>query len=208
MSTYGKIKQRVSDEMKRGELSISSTAVAQSVIDAINHFKNRRFWFNTGFEEVTTTPDTPTLGSAVTGILKIDSVKAKIGTRDYPLRPMSYLEMERIDSGQWAGYPEYYSHYNDNIRLYPIPNATYSVAVSYVKDLSEITLSSTAQATNEWVDDCEAMIRKRAKGELFENELRNSAEADKMYMSAEREYRELNKLTIGRQAGVVRATKF
>jgi len=36
MSTYGKIKTRISKEMKRGELSVSSTAVAQSVIDSIN----------------------------------------------------------------------------------------------------------------------------------------------------------------------------
>ena len=72
MSDYGKIKSRISREMKRGELSVSSTAVAQSVIDAINHFAKRRFWFNTGYEEVVTTPDTATIGSAVTGIIKID----------------------------------------------------------------------------------------------------------------------------------------
>ena len=97
MSDYGKIKSRISREMKRGELSVSSTAVAQSVIDAINHFSKRRFWFNTGFEEVVTTPDTATIGSAVTGIIKIDSMKAAIGNRDYPLSPMTYREMERIE---------------------------------------------------------------------------------------------------------------
>ena len=208
MSDYGKIKSRISREMKRGELSVSSTAVAQSVIDAINHFAKRRFWFNTGYEEVVTTPDTATIGSAVTGIIKIDSMKAAIGNRDYPLSPMTYREMERIDSGQWAGYPEYYAHYNNNIRLYPIPNATYTVKVSYIKELTDVTLSSVATSTNEWVDDCESMIRKRAKGELFENELRNVQEAQMMFQSAEQEYKELKRQTDGRQSGRVKATTF
>jgi hypothetical protein len=116
--------------------------------------------------------------------------------------------MERIDSGQWAGYPEYYAHYNNNIRLYPIPNATYTVKVSYIKELTDVTLSSVATSTNEWVDDCESMIRKRAKGELFENELRNVQEAQMMFQSAEQEYKELKRQTDGRQSGRVKATTF
>ena len=97
---------------------------------------------------------------------------------------------------------------NNNIRLYPIPNATYTVKVSYIKKLTDVTLSSVATSTNEWVDDCELMIRKRAKGELFENELRNVQEAQMMYQSAEQEYKELKRQTDGRQSGYVKATTF
>ncbi len=206
--TFGLIKQRVSDEMKRGELSVSATAVGQSVIDAIKHFEKKRFWFNTGLDTVVTAADTPTIGSAIVGILQIDSMKAVIGNRDYPLTKMSYAEMERIDSGQWAGYPEYYAFYNDKIRLYPIPNAVYSIKVSYLKTITDVSLDATAAATNEWVDDCEAMIRKRAKGELFQNELRNHNEASIMFAAAQDEYIELKRTTDGRQAGHVVPTKF
>ena len=52
------------------------------------------------------------------------------------------------------------------------------------------------------------MIRKRAKGELFENELRNVQEAQIMFQSAELEYKELKRQTDGRQSGYVKATTF
>ena len=52
------------------------------------------------------------------------------------------------------------------------------------------------------------MIRKRAKGELFENELRNVQEAQMMFQSAEQEYKELKRQTDGRQSGRVKATTF
>ena len=122
--TYGAIQARVSGEMKRGELSVSSTAVQNSVIDAINHFELRRMWFNHGFSNtIVTVADAPTLPSSPVGIVKIDSFKISIGNRNYPITPMSFRQMDRIDSGQWSGYPEYYAHYRDALRLYPIPNA-------------------------------------------------------------------------------------
>ena len=74
--------------------------------------------------------------------------------------------------------------------------------------LTSVTVSSTANATNEWVEECELMIRKRAKGELFQNELRNKEEAAYWFVEAEREYRELIRQNIGRRAGYVRPTTF
>ena len=207
--TFGAIKQRVSDEMKRGELSVSSTAVQQSVIDAIRYFETRRTWFNEAVDAtITTTPDAATLSSIPTGIVKIDSFTLSINSNKYALEVMDYKTMDTMDTGQWSGYPEYYTFYADKIRLYPPPNATYTATISFIKRLDEVTISATANASNAWVVEAESVIRKRAKGELFQNELRNYQEAKYWFEQAELEFRTLTRQNVGRRSGYIVATKF
>ncbi len=194
--------------MKRGELSVSSTAVGQAVIDAIRHFETRHMWFNEKQITAVTTPNTATLSVSVAAMIKIDSLNVAYSGRKYYLDAMNHTSMDQIDTGQYTGYPQFYAWYADKIRMYPPPNATYTVTISYIQRLPEVTLSSPASATNGWVNEAELMIRKRAKGELFANELRNAQEAAYWFQQAEDEYKAANKVTVGRQSGKIKPTKF
>ena len=44
--TFGAMKARISNEMKRGELSASATAVQDSILSAIKYLERRRFTWN------------------------------------------------------------------------------------------------------------------------------------------------------------------
>lgn len=209
--TFGTLKARVASEMKRGELTASATAVASAIITSIDYFKRRRFpWnefavTNAGVSQ----PDVVdvTLSTSYR-VITIDSLKIRIGTRDYPLEPDIFRRIDRVDSGQWAGYPEVYSFHHDRIRLYPIPNASYTVAVAGIWDLSDISADASASATNGWTGQGENMIRLRAKGNLFRDELREFAVAREFFSEAERAADEIHRETQGRHRARLVPTQF
>jgi hypothetical protein len=140
--TFGTLRSRVSSEMKRGELTADATAVATAIITAIDYFKRRRFpWneFAVTNAGVTVPDQTDVTLSTSSRVITIDSLKIHIGQRDYPLTPTPFRSIDAVDSGQWAGYPEMYSFHHDMIRLYPIPNASYTIAVAGIWDLTELS---------------------------------------------------------------------
>ena len=180
MTTLGTMRTRIAREMRRGDLTASSTAIAAAVLSAIQFYENERFFF-TEFHENTVTASASVSYVALTVLsvrpVTLDSVKAVIGQRDYPLLERNWSELERIDSGQWYGYPDYYALHGEEIRLYPPPNSNYTLKVSGVKTLPEISVSASASATNAWMTDGEEMIRLKAKALLFRDEVRAPEQA-------------------------------
>jgi len=216
MSTFGVMKARIAQEMKRGELTASATAVQASVLSAIEFFKRRRFHFNEFNDALLTASASATyvtLSRLATdsGIRPIifDSIKAVIGTRDYPLTARNWREIDSVDAGQWYGYPEWYAIHSEKIRLYPPPNQAYVLRISGVKDLIEVTAGAAAGVTNAWTNDAEEMIRCKAKSTLFRDELRNMQMAGIFESEAERVYKELLKeVTAKTSAGRIRPTNW
>lgn len=190
---YGTMKQRIADEMRRGDLTACATVVASAVISAIEYFKRRRFYWNEFVDKTFSTSASVTAISLSADVIQVDTVKVRVSNRDYPLEPMTWKEMDAIDSGQFFGYPDYYAIHSGKIRFYPPPLGNYLVRMSGVQELSEVTLDATANATNAWVDtvDGEAMIRAKAKAYLFRDFLRDHAQARVFDQQAELEAREI-----------------
>ena len=216
MSTFGVMKARVAAEMKRGELTASATAVQAAVLSAIEFFKRRRFYFNEFNDALLTASASATYvtlsrlvsDSSIRPII-FDSIKAVIGTRDYPLTARNWKEIDSIDAGQWYGYPEWYAIHAEKIRLYPPPNQAYVLRISGVKDLIEVTAGAAAGVTNAWTNDAEEMIRCKAKSTLFRDELRNMQMAGIFESEAERVYKELLKeVTAKTSSGRIRPTNW
>lgn len=200
--TFGAIKARISDEMKRGELSASATAVQNSVLDAIKFFEGRRFPFNE-FIDATHTTTSGTYAVTITATLRIvnlDAVKVTVNNRLYALTPRTWQELESIDSGQWTGYPDYYARYDEDLlRLYPTPNGTYTVTLSGTRKLETVSAGASASASNAWTGVAEEAVRLHAKGTLFRDQLRAPELAGAMFQEAERWMREYRK-TAGQYA--------
>lgn len=195
--TFGLIKARIADEMKRGDLTACATAVAQAVVSAISFYSRRRFYFNEFVDTTYTHSASQTYVSLSSDVIQIDSMKAVISSRDYPLSLMGWKEMDSVDSGQFFGYPDFYAIKANRVRLYPPPNQDYVIRTSGVKELPEVSLNATANATNAWVDtsDAEGIIRNKAKAYLFRDHLRNHQQAQVFDAQAEREASELSRET-------------
>ena len=163
MATLGSMLRDIVDELPRGDSSI--TAIAQAkLLNAIDFYTTDRFWFN---EKQTTLTTTPSLAyySWPADLLEIDSVLAteSAGTK-YELTPITYQEMNAFDAGNSYGQPCWYSTYNKQFRLYPVPDATYTIIVSH--QYSPATLSATTDS-NAWTVEAEALIRSRALKNLY-----------------------------------------
>lgn len=210
MSDFQTMKARIADEMKRGEITACATAVGRAVISAIQFFETERFEWNEFRDEThTTTQDDPYMSiTATLRIVSLDSVKVVIGSRDYPLTEWNWHAMEAIDSGQWAGYPENYAWYAEQIRFYPIPNNAYTVKLAGIRRLNEISLSAVGTASNGWMVNGEEMVRLQAKAVLFRDEVRAPTTAAAMFTEAERAKRRARRTITAKQGSRVRPMYF
>ena len=204
MSTFGVMKQRISDEMKRGDLSLSSTAVQSSILSAIAHLERRRFWFNELTETVVSASSSATYVSLPATLLMVDSVRVTVGSRDYALSERPWGWINDVDSGQYYGYPDYFALKADQMRLYPPPNQDMPLTISGIQKLTEVSAAATADATNAWMTDGEELVRLIAKGMLFRDEVRNPQMAEYYRSEGERMMRELNRQTTNKASGRIR----
>ena len=192
MSTRRNMARRIVSELHRGDLTASSSTVLDAIQTAREQWETTRFAFNERTNDsIVTTKDEPFLSSVPSDIIYIDSLKITISTRDYPLAKRDYAYIDWIDSGQWAGYPEIFCWYKGQIRMYPIPNASYTATFSYLARLPE-TSSSSSDA---WTNEAEKIIRSQAKAEIYTHFLMNDQRAAAMAQEAYRAYLRLNKET-------------
>lgn len=182
MATYGAVVNRVIEELPRSDSSI--TAVVQAaLLTAADFYTNERFWFN---EKQTTLTTSSSLAYYAwpSDLIETDSVLCtdSAGTK-YELEPVSFQEMNAFDPGNAYGQPCYYSTYNKQFRLYPVPDATYTIIVSH--QYAPATLSASTD-TNPWTTEAEALIRARTLKYLAGVRFKDY-EAAKVYEEMERQ---------------------
>ena len=157
MATYGAVVNRIVEELPRSDSSITAI-VSTALLTAVEFYTNDRFWFN---EKQTTLTTSSSLAyySWPADLIETDSVICtdSAGTK-YELTPISYQEMNAFDAGNSFGQPYWYSTYNKQFRLYPVPDATYTIIVSH--QYSPASLSATTDS-NAWTTEAEALIRAR-----------------------------------------------
>jgi hypothetical protein len=82
------------------------------------------------------------------------------GSNKVRLRGVDNRSIDDMQDGTVTGEPEMYSRYANKIRLYPIPNATYTITMSHVYKLDVL---SDDGDSNAWTDECEELTRQAAK---------------------------------------------
>lgn len=208
--TYGSMQNRIADELGgRTDLLTPSTGMTTAPIplaiqDAIKFYDNERFYFN---EYRTAGAFTTVLGQEfytssdwadIATITHIDKMSILISGNRFWMWGKTAQELEDISMNtSWVGQPVLYSYYNEQIRLYPIPDNAYPVNVLATKTFAELVNSSD---TNPWVNDAEAMIRGRAKYYLFRDTLQDVASAAIAAKAADEEYKSLKGETFKRGA--------
>ena len=163
MSDYATLVNRVLDDIDRQG---SLTSQAQSAIQtAIDHYEGTRFYFNQ--ERATAqTVNGQEFFPLPTDVLDIDVLSITVNGYTYKLDRRTYETLEDwfVQANTYLGYPSDYAIYNQQIRLYPVPNADgYTLTLSYAKRLD--TLENDADE-NEWTGVAEELIRSRADADI------------------------------------------
>jgi hypothetical protein len=185
MPALDDLKARIAEEIDRTD---ATTPIARAITTAIAAYKATRFAFNEVEGDLTTVDGTDsysTLTGLPTGILTIDTARiATTPTNRYLLWPVTWQRIDAVDvSGTHKGQPIWFAWYAENLRLYPTPDAAYTVNLRFLGEMTEET----------WATRAEALIRTRAKKELYLHYLFDAGMAATMQQIEEQELRALKR---------------
>ena len=167
MPTFGQMVGRIREDIDRG--SSYDARIKQAVVDAIRFYRSKRLTFNSKRARAVTQPGQELYP------LPLDWIEADFlrledrGFRD-PLREVTYDWME--DEGRAdaiSGRPTTFAVQNGELRLYPIPDRSYTLALSFLYDLRSVSISASDDVTNAWTDEAEELVRKHAMSDLYVN---------------------------------------
>lgn len=211
IGTFGALLDRLEDELRDTTIN---TQLREFVRTAIGELEYERFYFN---EErslsFTASTNAEFYGAAdlaaIPNLLKIDSMRIAVSNQYYPLRRRDWSWMENVSqTATQTGTPTDYAYYNQRLRLWPIPNAKYTVQIASVVRL--ITLSATTDA-NAWVTEQlpEAIIRSRTKAHVWAHLKRDPGQAAFFNQIADTHLSQLRMTTTKRlSSGSFRPWKF
>lgn len=185
MSTYGTMQARIADEISRSDLSTQIQAAIQS---AIAHYGKEPFYFNEQQATAPTVADQEYYDMPA-DIVEMQTLSIVVNSSKYVLNPRPFEWVEAISiTSTTTGQPTDFTIFRQKFRLYPIPNAVYTLYIAYIRTLPTLAVSAD---TNAWMVTAEEMIRGRAKWDLHNNLTRNAIEAEKAKSLEMTAYRQL-----------------
>jgi len=165
MSTFGTMVERIREDIDRG--SDFDNRIKRSICDAIVYYSGRRLGFNIKRSRALIVSGME-LVSLPTDWVEADYLRLEDDGHRVPIDEVSYTNIEeRRESDQDRGEPEVYAIQHRELRLYPIPDHSYTLVFSFQFQLSNVSVSASDGATNGWMTEAEQPIRKWAQGDLL-----------------------------------------
>lgn len=164
MATYRSVRNNILTDLFRvGTLTAQANTAIQ---DAVKFYEGEPFWFN----ETRATASTVS-AQAFYGVpydfVELVSLTITINGSTHRLlnKPYEYIEERHESDDSSLGYPQVYAIYDEQIRLWPIPNSSaWSLTFSYIRRFDDLEDEGD---TNVWTNEAEALIRARAEGYLL-----------------------------------------
>ena len=160
--TYGAIKTRIADEIADSTLT---SQIILAIESAIKFYERKEFWFNSKTGTFVTVAAQEYYAAAansdIPSLIKINNpIKVTSSGYKYDVDIVPFAEIDVAQDGTKTGRPECAAYFNEQIRLYPIPDAVYTFTMAYQYRLTDLSADADENA---WTDDAEELIRQRAK---------------------------------------------
>jgi hypothetical protein len=166
----GTMVTRIGEELGRSDLATSVlnptvSPIQNAIQSAILQYEHERFFFNEARATASTTAPVAGVGTSAyalpTDCLELDTLSITSNGSRYELDVGRWSDVDAwIGITTGFGLPRLYAIYEDQLWVYPVPDAVYTMTLAYLKKLS--ALSATTD-TNAWMVEAEALIRTRAK---------------------------------------------
>jgi hypothetical protein len=157
MATIQQARANIADYLSRADIdSVIFTAIQR----AVEYYGRLPFFFNeaTTAASLTTSSSQSAYNVPDDFIEDLNLVINYNGSR-YKIPKRDHQFITSIDVSNIYGQPSFYSIYNGQIHYYPVPNASHTVSLTYIKRLA--TLSASAD-TNAFLTDANDLIEARA----------------------------------------------
>lgn len=168
MSTLGTMVGRIRTDLNRG--ADHDDRIKLAIEDAIKFYRARRLGFNMKRATSSTTAGQEYYGLPA-DFLEVDSLRL-LETSNYYERLTEVTFAWIDDHNNYQDFrttPEKFAIQNRELRLYPIPDDGYTIQMSYMYDLTNVSASASDGATNAWLTEGEQLIRQHATADLLEN---------------------------------------
>jgi hypothetical protein len=169
MATLGAMKTQIARQL--GNRADQTAGIAQAISEAVSEYQSRRFRFNQASDTFQTvagteyyaTPDIPA------DIAEIDSIRISAGGLKTTVQPVAFAWVEEISTNASSrGRPSKYAWRADQIRLYPIPDAVYTLTIEYVQ---QIGVPAADGDSNIWTNQAYDLICASATKRVMSREL-------------------------------------
>jgi hypothetical protein len=158
MATFAAMEARIIAELHRDDVA---GVVDDYINDAIAHYQRYRFWFNEK-KAVTVTIAGTEVYNWPTDLVELDSLVITVNSTFYPLRQVAPRDIDEMYCNTThRGSPDSFAMYQKQYRLYPTPDAAYTLTQYYLFTLPAENTGSTASTV--WTTEAEELIRTRAK---------------------------------------------
>lgn len=194
MATFREVRNSILSDLNRTAANDLTAAAETEIRTAIAFYEKRRFWFLEA-RATTVTQAGQEYYVLPEDFRDDDSLVIAIDTFTYPLEKRSYEQIEHWADSNTRGQPTDYAIYDQQIRLYPKPDDAYTLTLSYVKQLSDL---SNEDHTNEWMVEGEGLIRSRVEWTLFARKVKDFDAAQAAKVLEEEELSQHEKLTRAR----------
>lgn len=182
MSTLGALKSRIADDIARSDLA---TQIGEAITDAITYYSEARFFFNeTRSSTFATVADQSTYSVVDDADIPLWLDLEEVWLTDssgeaYNLRRVDWAGIEGIlDNSAASGRPYSYAYGESSFRLYPIPDAVYTVRPIGV--IEKAAPAGDDETGNVWMTKAFELIRCRAKWYLYGHVIRDYQHAQAM----------------------------
>ena len=173
MATYLDMQTRIADEMLNEPITTAQIKLA--IQGAINDWSNEQFYFDQKNGTFNTVANqeyyTSTDFADIPNMQRVFVANITINGSKIPIKGVDFADIDAQQPGTVTGPPLAWANYNQQLRMYPIPDAVYAMSFSYLYNLP--TLSADAD-TNAWMNDGEELIRQGAKRRLWYDVLYNA----------------------------------
>lgn len=155
MTTFATLKANIADDLNRSDLT---TQINTRVLRAVGYYANKDFWFNRGQATASTVAGTE-FYALPTDFIAPYRMQLSDGTLKEPLTRVANQWLDANFETTAQARPQYFSILAEQFRLRDIPDAVYTMTLTYRKALTALSGDSD---TNAWTEDAEMLIHHRA----------------------------------------------
>lgn len=180
MTNFLTMQNRIADDLMRDDLSAQ---IKNAINDAIELQEGERYKFNERRYQIFTVAgqeyydlEGPTLvGDAddPETLLEVDYVMATVGNQPYPLCQRTQQYINEWQRSTYQGQPSDFTIYGGLLRVFPLPDAVYTLDLGGLASLAPRPLSADVHE-NAWTNDGAGIICGQAKLLIYRDILRDS----------------------------------
>jgi hypothetical protein len=165
VSTLGQMVEQIRGDLDRG--TDFDSRIKLAIERAIRYYKGSRLGFNLKRAFATLTSGNEYVSLPLDWV-EADLLRLDRGNEREVMEEVTYDWMEDVNqAADQRGRPYKYAIQHRTLRLYPTPDQTYTLMLSFQYELTDVSASADDSATNAWLSEAEELIRKHAMSELY-----------------------------------------